>query len=40
MPVTNKDYLAGDIGYRRHEGGHQAGPNYPAFRDFILKYWK
>ncbi|MDR1406786.1 MAG: glycosyl hydrolase 115 family protein [Tannerella sp.] len=40
MPVTDKAYLSGDIGYRRHHGGHEAGPNYPAFKDFILKYWK
>jgi hypothetical protein len=39
MPVSNKDYLQGDIGYRRHSGGHEAAPNYPAFKNFILKYW-
>jgi hypothetical protein len=40
MPVTDKAYLSGDIGFRRHHGGHEAAPNYPAFRDFLLKYWK
>ncbi|MDR1783684.1 MAG: glycosyl hydrolase 115 family protein [Dysgonamonadaceae bacterium] len=40
MPITNKAYLEGDIGFRRHQGGHEAGPNYPAFKEFILKYWK
>jgi hypothetical protein len=40
MPVTDKAYISGDIGYRRHHGGHEAAPNYAAFRDFILKYWK
>jgi hypothetical protein len=40
MPVTDKAYLSGDIGYRRHHGGHEAAPNYPAFKEFILKYWK
>ncbi|MDR1557115.1 MAG: glycosyl hydrolase 115 family protein [Tannerellaceae bacterium] len=40
MPVTDKAYLSGDIGFRRHHGGHEAGPNYPAFKEFILKYWK
>jgi hypothetical protein len=40
MPVIDKDYLLGDIGYRRHHGGHEAAPNYPAFKNFILKYWK
>jgi glyoxylase-like metal-dependent hydrolase (beta-lactamase superfamily II) len=39
MPVNNKDYLQGDIGYRQHSGGHEAAPNYPAFKNFILKYW-
>ncbi|HCC52012.1 MAG TPA: hypothetical protein DEQ30_08130, partial [Porphyromonadaceae bacterium] len=38
-PATDKEYLAGDIGYRRHAGGHQAAPNYPAFIRFIRKYW-
>jgi hypothetical protein len=40
VPVTDKAYLSGDIGYRRHHGGHEAGPNYPAFKEFIFKYWK
>jgi hypothetical protein len=40
MPVTDKAYISGDIGYRRHRGGHEAGPNYPSFKEFILKYWK
>jgi hypothetical protein len=40
MPVTDRNYLQGDIGFRRHNRGHEAGPNYPAFREFILKYWK
>lgn len=40
QPVTDKAYLAGDVGYRRRHGGHEAGPNYPAFKEFIFKYWK
>jgi hypothetical protein len=40
MPISNKAYIDGDIGYRKHSGGHEAAPNYPAFKDFILKYWK
>jgi hypothetical protein len=40
MPVTDKAYLSGDIAYRRHHEGHVAAPNYPAFKEFILKYWK
>jgi hypothetical protein len=40
MPQTDKAYLKGDIGYRRHHGGHEAAPNYPAFKEFLLKYWK
>jgi hypothetical protein len=40
MPIVDKTYLAGDIGFRTHHGGHEAGPNYPAFKEFILKYWR
>ncbi|MDR2802230.1 MAG: hypothetical protein LBB31_03325, partial [Prevotellaceae bacterium] len=40
MPVTDKAYLSGDIGYRRHHEGHVAAPNYPAFKEFMWKYWK
>jgi hypothetical protein len=40
MPVTDKSYLSGDIGYRRHNGGHDPAPNYQTFKEFILKYWK
>ena len=39
MPILDKAYLTGDIGYRQHRGGHEAGPNYPAFKEFIMKYW-
>jgi cell wall-associated NlpC family hydrolase len=37
MPVIGKDYIEGDIGYRNHGGGHVAGPNYPAFLEFLQK---
>jgi hypothetical protein len=40
LPLIDKDYISGDIGFRRHKGGHEAAPNYPAFKEFILKYWK
>jgi hypothetical protein len=40
MPTLDKAYINGDIGYRQHKGGHEAGPNYPAFLEFISKYWK
>ena len=40
MPVTDKAYLDGDIAYRRHNGGHEQAPNYPSFKQFLLKYWK
>ncbi|MDR1763052.1 MAG: glycosyl hydrolase 115 family protein [Dysgonamonadaceae bacterium] len=39
-PVTDKAYLQGEIGFRRHAGGHDAAPNYPTFKEFLLKYWK
>jgi hypothetical protein len=37
MPIIDKAYLAGDIGFRWHHGGHEAAPNYPAFKEFMLK---
>jgi len=40
MPVTDKAYLQGDIGFRRHNAGHVSAPNYQAFKEFIQKYWK
>ncbi|MDR2388983.1 MAG: glycosyl hydrolase 115 family protein [Tannerellaceae bacterium] len=40
MPTVNKSYLSGHIGYRRHQGGHEAGPNYPAFKEFMLMHRK
>jgi len=39
MPVTDKAYLQGDIGFRRHNAGHVSAPNYQAFKEFIQKYW-
>ena len=39
-PMADKAYLQGDIGYRRHRGGHEAAASYPAFKEFIFKYWK
>ncbi len=37
-PKTDKAYLAGDIGYRRHRGGHTHAPNYSVFALFVAKY--
>ena len=30
--------LDGDIAFRQHTGGHEAGPNWPYFLDFFAKY--
>lgn len=30
--------LDGDITFRQHTGGHEAGPNWPYFLDFCAKY--
>ncbi len=38
FPRVDKDYLVGDIGYRRHNGGHSAMQNYPAFALFAARY--
>ncbi len=39
FPRVDKGYLAGDIGYRRHNGGHTPQPNYPAFALFAARYF-
>jgi hypothetical protein len=36
-PTVDTEYLGGDIAYRRHNGGHSAGPNYPAFIKFVKR---
>lgn len=35
LPVMNEGLLDGDLVYRQHDGGHEAGPNWPYFLDFF-----
>jgi len=37
MPVIDKPYIEGDIGYRIHNQGHIATPHYPSFIEFIRR---
>jgi hypothetical protein len=37
FPGVNK-LLDGDISFRQHPGGHEAGANWPYFLDFFQKY--
>ena len=36
-PVMNEGLLDGDLVYRQHDGGHEAGPNWPYFLDFFAR---
>jgi hypothetical protein len=38
-PVIDKAYLAGDIGFRYHNGPHTDTLDFPAFIQFAQKYW-
>ena len=40
LPPMGTSLLAGDIGFREHEGGHTDFPNWPAFLDFASRYIK
>jgi hypothetical protein len=35
LPVMDFGLLDGDLVYRQHHGGHEAGPNWPFFLDFF-----
>ncbi len=37
LPVMNEGLLDGDLVYRQHDGGHEAGPNWPYFLDFFAR---
>lgn len=39
VPVVDNGYIAGDIGYRYHTGGHTDAPDWPSFITFATKYW-
>ena len=37
LPLMNEGLLDGDLVYRQHDGGHEAGPNWPYFSDFFAR---
>jgi len=39
-PQLDVGYIAGDIAYRYHNGGHTDAPDWPAFFQFAAKYTK
>ena len=38
LPVVDFGLLEGELAYRQHHGGHEAGPNWPFFLDFFARY--
>lgn len=38
FPGMDKGLLDGDLVFRQHHGGHEAGPNWPYFLDFFGRY--
>jgi hypothetical protein len=40
FPSLETTLIDGDIGYRRHSGGHTPAPNWPTFLTFASKYFK
>ncbi|MDD4920728.1 MAG: acetylxylan esterase [Bacteroidales bacterium] len=38
LPVADFGLLDGELAYRQHHGGHEAGPNWPYFLDFFARY--
>ena len=38
-PEENQTLSGGEIAFRRHDGGHTTGPNWPAFLEFAARYW-
>jgi hypothetical protein len=38
LPVADFGLLDGELAYRQHHGGHEAGPNWPFFLDFFARY--
>lgn len=37
MPRMDEGLMEGQLTYRQHHGGHEAGPNWPVFLDFFEK---
>jgi hypothetical protein len=38
MPAPDVDVVAGDLGFRLHEGGHTHAPDWPVFLKFARRY--
>ncbi|MFA7089846.1 MAG: acetylxylan esterase [Bacteroidales bacterium] len=38
LPVVDFGLLDGELAYRQHHGGHEAGPNWPFFLDFFARF--
>jgi len=39
LPLPDKAYIEGNIGFRLHSGGHNDRQDWPAFAAFAEKYW-
>lgn len=37
LPMVDVGLMDGELAYRQHHGGHEAGPNWPYFLDFFKK---
>jgi lysophospholipase L1-like esterase len=37
MPPVNQ-LIGGELAWRQHDGGHEAGPNWPTFFDWVAQY--
>lgn len=40
FPGVDNGLTDGDLAYRQHHGGHEAGPNWPYFLDFFARFVK
>jgi hypothetical protein len=40
FPKLETAWVAGEIGFRQHSGGHTTGPNWPTFLEFAGRYFK
>jgi hypothetical protein len=38
FPAIETALIGGEIGFRQHQGGHAAGPNWPTFLEFASRY--
>lgn len=39
MPAVN-ELVGGELAWRQHDGGHEAGPNWPTFFEWVSRYIK